>query len=194
MIGRLLLAALCLAALVGCPPVRENVENASGGSYGEPAFFVWRPSQYGQAPQWGLLFVPRDEFHDCDGMLQYDWSDADNDYARVQLWAGRDLEWKGEFVNNNDGCGDWYDPEFRCFDGFHYDEGGPYTAYPAGTTLSIDRYDDEEVRGTLIDSTDDSRLGFTAVNCGEMPYYGWVGDAAEPATDAKPAGWRLRFR
>jgi len=196
----LVLLPFLLVTLSACPPVRDNITDAEGGSFTEKAFFVWRTSNYGQQPLWAMVFIPRDDQHDCTGMLGYDWSDADQDYARLQLSLARDGEWEGDFLNSYNGCGDWYDPNRRCFDGFHYDEGGPYTVYGADAALSIASYTGDEVRGTIEDEAS-GRLGFRAENCGEMPYYGYVGDAAgemdapkRPRTDEKPAAWRLRFR
>ncbi len=180
--------------------MRDNITDGEGGSFNEPAFFVWRVSNYGQQPLWAMVYIPRDDEHDCNGMLGYDWSDADQDYARLQLSLARDGEWEGDFLNSYNGCGDWYDPDRRCFDGFHYDEGGPYTVYGADSALTIAKYTDSEVRGTIEDG-ENGRLGFRAENCGEMPYYGYVGDAdpePEPARTRRdatqPAGWGLRFR
>jgi hypothetical protein len=191
---------LLLASLTACPPVRENIPGAEGGSFNEPAFFVWRESPYGQSPLWAMVFVPRDENHDCNGMLAYDWSDQDQDYARLQLSLARTGEWEGDFLNSYNGCGDWYSSDRRCFDGFHYDEGGPYIVYGADTTLNIASYTEDEVRGTIEDDAT-GKLGFRAENCGEMPYYGYIGDndgderAGQPKrADDRPTGWRLRFR
>lgn len=195
----LVLLPFLLATLVACPPVRDNVEGGEGGGFNEPAFFVWRVSPYGQQPIWAMVFIPRDDQHDCTAMLGYDWSDADQDYARLQLSLAQTGEWEGDFLNSYNGCGDWYSPDRRCFDGFHYDEGGPYTVYGATSSLTIAKYTDDEVRGTIDDG--DESVRFRAENCGEMPYYGYVGDA-DPASsvptprraDESPAGWRLRFR
>lgn len=193
-----LLLLTLLPVLAACPPTRDNVDDASGG-YAEEAFFVWRDSPYGSAPLWGLLFVPRDDEHDCTGMLAYDWSDGDNDYARFNFSLARDLEWEGEFTNAYEGCGNWYDADRRCFDGFDWDE-GEYKTFELGSTMTIDSWSADQVRGVAVDP-EGKRLSFRAENCGEMPYYYWVGDAgSEPAatkSDSEPPRtrrWGLRFR
>jgi hypothetical protein len=187
--------------LSACPPNRGNVEDAEGGGFGEPGFFAWRESPYGQAPQWGILFIPRDDEHDCDAMIGYDWSDADQDYARINFSKAQDLEWAGDYTNNYVGCGSWYDTDRRCFDGFDYFE-GLYSTLQAGSSVEMTSWDTERVRGSWTDDADEQH-GFNAVNCGELPYYYWVGDqdeqtAGRPETpdqaSPKPGSWKLRFR
>ena len=203
----LLLVATGSLSLLGCPPERENVPGASGGSFSEPAYFAWRQSNYGEAPQWGLLFVPFDENHSCEALLAYDWSDPD-DYIQASISKARLLDWEGEFGNDSSGgCGDWYDPERRCFSGQHFFE-GDWIAYGAASVLTMDHFADEEIRGSLTND-EGERLGFRAENCGELPYYYFVGDAepleardstskSRPRTGdqagSRDSGWGLRFR
>ncbi len=198
--------AVGLLSLTACPPVRENVTGAEGGGYGEPAFFAYRQSNYGESPQWGIVFIPRDEDHDCNRMLSYDWNDADQDYARLQISKARALDWEGEFVNSyTGGCGGWYDSDRRCFDGFDYRE-GEYVVHQELSVLVVDAYDNEKMRGSVTDDAGE-RLGFSAENCGELPYYYAIGseDEAVPETGrartpddvrarARSSRWGLRFR
>jgi hypothetical protein len=190
-----------LVVLTACPPVRENVTNAEGGG-GEEGYFAWREPPYGEAPHWGILFIPRDDQHDCNGMIGYDWSDADLDYARINVSKARGLDWETTYNNSYLGCGSWYDTDRRCFDGFDYRE-GEYVVLAANSTLTIDTYTDEQVRGSWWDDEGD-RHGFRVENCGELPYYWDMGDAelpersgrAKTPDEASPqrGSWRLRFK
>lgn len=195
-----IMAALLLAA---CPPNRGNLPDAEGGGYGEPGFFAWRESGYGDAPEWAILFIPRDEDHDCEGMIGYDWSDADMDYARFNISKARVQDWAGMFVNNYLGCGSWYDSDRRCFDGFDYRE-GTYEAFQQESRLELTTWDDTQVRGAWLDNAGEEHT-FRAENCGQLPYYydDWAADAGREGRSHRSAAggegpragsWTLRFR
>jgi len=196
----ILLAAIAFV-LTACPPNRGNVDDAEGGTYGEPGFFAWRESPYGSAPHWAILFIPRDDEHDCDALIGYDWSDADMDYARINISKARAQDWVGEYQNSYLGCGSWYDTDRRCFDGFDYRE-GEYLTLRQDSLLEFTSWDDQRVRGEWTDD-EGTEWGFNAVNCGELPYYYWVGDeqvekTGRPETpdeaSPRPGSWKLRFR
>ncbi|MEE2829177.1 MAG: hypothetical protein VX498_08310, partial [Myxococcota bacterium] len=173
------LVGLILAgiSLLGCSPVRDNVGDGDGGVT-EDAWFVSRPGYGGGSPVWALLYIPRDEDHDCQSLFNYDWSDVDGDFARIELSLADGLDWEGDFANNaeSDSCGDWFDPERRCFGGYDYrPELAPHL-YTAAATLEVRSYSDETVSGRL-EPEDGDTFSFRATNCGEMEYYAIIGES-----------------
>ena len=192
---------LAVLSLLGCSPVRDNVGDGDGGVT-EDAWFVWRQGYGGGAPLWGLLYVPRDDDHDCPSMFNYDWSDVDGDYVRIELSLAAGLEWDGDFANNADSssCGDWWDPERRCFGGYDYQPDAGAVLYPQSSTLEVQSFSSDRISGR-VEVEDGDAFSFRATNCGEMEYYVIIGETDPETETRRPrtgaperTNWTLRFR
>jgi len=132
-----LLAALglVLASASGCPPVREQVDEGTGGGgdYYQTAFFLldpWTGNEYELA----YLYLVDSEDMNCQRIINnygIDWWNLSSDVQWVQSWVykGAQYEWEGAFQSqyawNQEGNFDYTQADFfsGTFGDGGYDEG-----------------------------------------------------------------------
>jgi hypothetical protein len=211
-----LLPALALAAAAaGCPPVRSESPDAQEGGAGIDGFVQYRFQQWANY-YWVTLLLPREENFSCPTGYGYGLWDDGTDYILLNLIRGSETEdWTGEYpaLYSPGPCEyiassyEWID--LQCLYSISgTDEDGFSITLDTEDRVTIDRWDDAEVRGT-VDLGDEGQYRFSGANCGEQSYYYWEGDgdyvgapppAAPPAAGgdepgARPErGWSLRFR
>lgn len=194
---------LLILPLLGCPPVRENVEGAEGGGTYIDAFINYRHLAMYQVYV-AYLIIPREEEEGtftCDNGSGYGWYDDDGDYFSQDVLRGEETDWTGDYPS-------FYDPECADYYGADYSEVHCRTNSngndPEGgwlddnlMTFEITSWDDNRVDGT-VDYGNDLSERFRATNCGEQTTYYYEERAVErarPDAPERPRGsWLLRFR
>ncbi len=198
---------LLVLPLLGCPPVRENVEGAEGGGSYVDAFVNYR-----HIPMYDVyvayFIIPReeeDDTFDCDDGYGYGWNDNDDNYFELDLLRGEETEWIGEYPS-------FYSPDCDAYYGYDYSEAHCRTnsrgvdpeggwANDDALSFEVTSWTDSRVDGR-IDYGNDLSETFRATNCGELPSYYYEERAVEQARpdeagqtpDRPRGGWLLRFR
>jgi hypothetical protein len=202
---RTLALALLLLPLLGCPPNRGNLPDASdtGGSYSQ-AYFVWRYMPTYDVTVVYMILPREEEAFGCELAYGVNWYDDDGDFAELYWLKGDSTEWEGEYPN-------FYSPD--CPTSYDYDyasshcvtgqggvdpEGAPFDN--DAVSMEIDAWDDDRILGSVTYEASGLSERFRGVDCGEQDYYYYYeGRSERPRPEQagqqvdRPA-WKLRFR
>jgi len=195
--GLLVLVWVLAAALLGCPPSREDGDGGQGGSTAL-LLSVYYPSFQASA---ATLLIPREDGMDCE-LPGYGLSDDDEDFLSASLVRGEQFEWTGTYQPN--GVGDdctssgYYYYNFqdqRCLVSVSgLNSQGEPVAINEDAVLRISSYTETRVTGSVQTSAGQIEY-FSATNCGERAQYGYPdGSVPAPGREGSGSPWALRFR